>query len=341
MRTVIYLIVICVAACLGAYLALGYGEDDRGESRVRQHLEVIGSQLEGIKKQLQTYKTAHGHYPTNDEGLAALDNFDAKFAMTFYRRPDAPADELPRFFTRFWWKDSSRYIALYREDHGHVPTNAKEFSEACNFNDHQPDSSENMTAVPMEIAIGADDNIFLLSPAGVLSPWLTPYGYENRNGLDASKFTDSPANSDSRQRYSIRVDDGIFIYSVGGQLCAQKLPRMWWERMWPRFLGGIFLLFAILVAIVLVRSSKLGFGLGLASLLISGGVGAAASAASYTTCYRPAPLFYRRDAEMVAMQRELLNKYHSNGAIGNQAYQKAISALDTLPATQPTSAPKE
>ncbi len=340
-----YLIAIVFTAALGAFLAAGYGEDDRGRWWVRKHLEVIQDQLAGLKKQLQSYKASHGHYPTNDEGLAALDNYEARFVVTFYDDTDGPVEWRRGFyrgnFSGYWWKVSRRSIGEYRQQHGHVPRNAKEFRFTRVGMLLEPPRCQGFTAVPMEIAIGADDNIFLMSPAGVLSPWLTPYGYENRNGIEPSKFNDSPANSDSQGRYSVVVDDGVFLYSTGGQVYAEQLHKMWWEDNWPRFFGGALLLVAVSLVVITIRSSKMAAITGVAALLVSGGAGGLMGGFSHTTCYIMMPLFHRRDAEMVVRQKHLLDKYHLNGVIGDKTYQRAISAIERGPSTRPADAPGE
>jgi hypothetical protein len=48
----------------------------------------------------------------------------------------------------------------------------------------------------------------------------------------------------------------------------------------------------------------------------------------YATCYVMRSLFYRRDAQMVAQQKELLEKYRSRGLIAEATFRKAVAALE-------------
>lgn len=340
MRKLLILIVIAATAGTGAFLATGYGQDNRSESWVRSHLAVIQDQLSSLAKHLRQHRDSHGQYPTNDQGLAALDNFESRFMVTFHRPADGLlADGLgadaPWRFERFWWETSREAITEYRGREGHPPRNAEEFSQTrlgLNFESNRSDDSP---GVPIEIAIGADNNVFVLDHAGVLSPWRLPYVYENRKGLDARLFDGSPADSDHKRLYSTQVDDGVFIYSVGGQIFAQRLDQMWWERNTPRMIGGGLLLAAFVLTALLLRSSKKAAGAGLIVLIASGAAGAGMHLASHTTCYVMSPLFHRRDAAMVDKQRQLLDKYHQSGVLGDEAYRKALAAIQQGPATQP------
>lgn len=52
--------------------------------------------------------------------------------------------------------------------------------------------------------------------------WGIPYIYENRAGLDKKIFKDSPVKYDTRHRYSVKVDEDVYFYSVGGVVMYEK-----------------------------------------------------------------------------------------------------------------------
>ena len=110
MRRTVYLAIIVLGATSGAYLIAGYGQDDRGQWWLRSHLTIIRDQLDGLRNHLRRHKEAHGRYPTNDDGLAVLDNFEARFTVYFYRDPAEPLDSLRSLhrggYGRFWWQTS-------------------------------------------------------------------------------------------------------------------------------------------------------------------------------------------------------------------------------------------
>jgi len=333
MRKAIYVIVIVLLAGGGAYIAVN-SEGDRSASWFGKHLEVIQSQLIDLKDHLHAYKDAHGQYPTNDEGLAALDNFDAKFEITLYRHPEEDPEEISFYRDFYWYEHWKHTITRYRREHGgKAPQSALDLEQTrFGYIVMDPYDSE-LKPVPMEVAVGRKDSLFFLSPAGVLSPWLVPYVYENRNGLDPNIFRDSPVTRDRRGRYSVRVDDGIYVYSVGGQVYSRKFDREWWAYYGPFFAGcGLVLASVVLVVVLMRRSKKLGLIGGMAMLVSAGGI--YALKACYITCYVPSPLFSYRYPEILSKQRELLDSFHQRGVICDETYTKALAALERAPTTE-------
>lgn len=356
MRKAAYVVTIVVASALGTYLVTGYGQDDRGRWRarwVRSHLVVIQNQLAGLKSHLLKYKDAHGRYPTNDEGLAALDNFEARFETYLYRRLHESPGEMPRPPRRRYPELGGRsreVLQAYRSMRSDDPQEARQrLLDVLGFSD-EPLDEEQLRARKLEpvkavLVIGDGDNIFVLGPTGALSPWLVPYVYENRNGLSQAKFEGSPADSDKKGRYSVRVDDGVYVSSVGGQLYAERLDRMWWKDNGPRFVGAGLLLVAVVFLVMMIRTSKKAAIAGAVAMLLSGVAGFGLTilfglTVLYIVCYGSPGFFSYRDPKMIARQKELLVKYHSRGVLGDQAYKRALSALERSPTIRPTTAPK-
>ncbi len=338
-KKIICLAVVVLAAPIGGFLVAGYGEDDRSQWWLRKHLEVIQDQLQGLSANLQMHKKSHGRYPTNDEGLAAIDSYQARFTVTTYLPPPAETDEdqwihAPRYFWEHW----KSAVALYRAKHGRVPASDQELMDVFDITSSDYAEEDKPPKVRQaEVAIGEGDNLYILSPAGVLSPWHTPYVYENRNGLDAARFIGSPADSDIRRWYSVKVDDGIYIYCMGGQYYAERLDERQWADIRPRIAGGILLVLAGVSVVLMFRQSVRAGIEGAISMAVLGGLGVASGNMSYETCYIMSPLFSHRNPKMVARQRELLDRYHRSGVIGDDTFAKAMSALELGAASQPTS----
>jgi len=339
-RLVLAIVLILAAAGFGAFLAAGYGEDDRGRSWVRAHLEIVRSQLAGLKVHLRKYKQAHGRFPTNDEGLAALDNFDAVIEPRLPQFAGA-TQEYPQVYCRFFWPAVRRVAEMY---HNEDPENRERLLQELptvlsGYLLAEDADLRGVRPFPVRLAIGEGDNVYILSSAGVLSPWFIPYVYENRRGLDPARFRDSPAEEDGERRYSVAVDDGVYVYSVGAQEYAAKLDRLWWRDNWPRFAGVGLLLAAVVMLVVFLRRVRWGRKAALAVTVAAAGAGAFVGTAARVTCYIMAPLFYRRDPQMLARRRELLERYRRRGVIGQEAYEKALSAMELKLGEPPAKAP--
>ncbi len=323
---------VVVLGVIGGWLASGGCGDDRSVRRVEAHLEIIRDQLADLKDHLVAYKTAHGRYPTNDEGLAALDNFLARFKTKMVMDPIKGRGYLHALYdgrqAPGHLENSRQAIRESRIRCGRVPQDAEQFRDVV-LRRYTFLMEETSDATEVEVAIGMSDNVFFLSPAGVLTPWMVPYVSENRAGLDASIFADSPANGDGQGQYSIRVDDGVYVYAIGGIGYARAYNEMWWEYRIPRIWGfGLLGMAAVCLSILVFLSWRAGLaavGVGATGLVL-------ALPMTATSCYVVAPLFSQRSPEMITTQRRLLEKHHSKGVISDATYQKAISALDaTVP----------
>lgn len=333
-----YLISMIMASVIGGFLQFWPFEDDRSLWWIRCHLDYIQEQLTGLKSNLLEYHEINGRYPTNDEGLAVLDNFDAKFELTLFRHPESRPERTWNFgggaINQFWWQDITKRIQDYRQKHGQVPQTTAEFLESHIGSALDPEwrsfALEDLESLEFDVAIGKEDNLYFLSPAGIMSPWLMPYVYENRNGLNQVLFADSPARRDSKKLYSIQVDDGIYVYSVGGRFYNKKLSVMWWQRYGPRILGVGLILTAVVFLVLIIRSSKKTAIIGILALAgsVGGGIGFGFKNITYATCYIMSLLFSWRDPEMIVQQKELLDKYHENGVINDMTYEKSLSALE-------------
>jgi len=326
-----WIALLCLA---GGFLLLWPYQDDRSLWWYRCHLETLDSQLQGLKELLQDYKCRHERYPTNDEGLAALDNYESRFILTYYRNREESRWNTSSGFcsdgrSRLWGQASKESLEEYRNAHGRTPQTADEFRRTrlgMGFGERMPSNETEAQPTKVEIGIDRRCNVFLLDRSGVLSPWLLPYLYENRAGCRTDAFQGALADGD-RWGYSVKVDDGVYVSSTGGYLYAQEHNRTWWERNGPRFFGGLLLLCGGAVAVYGVFRARLARPLWAVAAVVPGFlVGGFFHAMNSATCYIMSEIFSRRTPKMVSLQLELLEKYRAQGVISEETYRRAASA---------------
>jgi hypothetical protein len=326
------------AAGIVMILALGFlggllvfpQDDDRSIAWKRQHLSVVQVQLAELADRLRSYKARHGRYPTNDEGLSVLDDFEVRFAVPICQN----AYLLPSVSGVHWgsaWEGSSKAASLLRSIVRKPLADQQEMALLLGIMADAPG---------MEIAVGKRQTVLLFRDGLACSPWGIPYVYENDVGRVSAVLSRSPARYDSRGLYSIRVDEGVYVWSIGGRLMAVELSSMEWQRLIPRLFGGILITVAFVIVLWWTVKRYRGFRiLGWCAFLISVPIGAFGQVVSFTTCYVMAPLFYRRDPQTLVVQQQLLARYRNAGIITDETYQRAINAANPPPPGVPASAP--
>ena len=338
-------LVAALAGC-GAFLVVGYGKDDRGQWWFREHLKVVQGQLADLKTQLRAWKEVHGRYPTNDEGLAALDSFAARFKVRLVlqkERDEVYHDELPGFAVWMWndfWRNVGSRLAKHHGAHGRYPQDAREFNDVgygCDPEDTDEDVLSRhrfASVIEKELVISSRGNVFVWGPSGALCPWWMPYIYENRAGADPAAFTDSPAGHDDEGRFSIRVDEEVYLSSIGGRIFAEELDALRWQENLPRYYGAGMLLAAVAVIVVATRIVRTRARrrtmavVGVAMLGVWAALGVVIDRRSYATCYVMSPFFGRRTRQMVARQKRFLDGYRAAGVISDATYQRSLAAME-------------
>lgn len=319
------LLAIFAVAAIGGWYASGYGTDDRGIAWTRRHLDVIDRQVNALARRLRAYHRRHGRYPTNEEGLSAVMP-PAGDHVTVHLSGESGG--------WLWtWHTHDRQRKLmrhFRDDHGRMPGNEAELREALLATPRDVTASEEDAVRACEVAVFGDGEWMLIDGGEVLSPWRVPYVYENRRDAPAAAFAESPAEEGLDERYAVRVDDDIYVWSAGGRMYGDELRSRVWKRRGLWLLGVGLLAVAVGGAVWLTlrsRRRRLAGLLGAAALAVGGAGGGLADAAHSVTCYIMAPLFSRDRKEIVERRRELLNRYCDSGVLSQEAYQRALRTL--------------
>lgn len=174
----------------------------------------------------------------------------------------------------------------------------------------------------------------------VTSLWGEPFIYENRRGLPTRKFAGSMVDADKEREYSVRVDDGVYIWC----LAAAELVGIHHSRLAMRTpvrasligLGSLLVLAYLVATVRSVDRSQRGFAAYRGVLrALAGGIGVGALVFiflspmfAHVSCYKMAimhPPRLREDYE------ELMTKYRDQGVISNEAYEKLIRSVGTYP----------
>jgi hypothetical protein len=181
--------------------------------------------------------------------------------------------------------------------------------------------------ISAQIAIDRHNNVFLLDRGSIFSPWLLPYNYENRNGLPAAAFRQSPAKGD-RWGCSVRVDDGVYVFSSGGYVYAQGYRRAWWQRNGPRLFGLFLISIGIAIAVYRFFRARAGHPLLAIFAVIPGFLfGGTLYVMNQATCYVMSRAFSRRNPAMISLQTRLLDSYREQGVISEETYQRVRSGM--------------
>ncbi|NQU39421.1 MAG: hypothetical protein HQ523_05665 [Lentisphaerae bacterium] len=318
---------------------------DAGQSHNRRYIRLTREQLAAVSRHLRDYRKSHGRYPTNDEGLAVLDGFATRQKVFLYR--PANSDQAQGYsFTRdgyevdaFWfWSQGHSLIARFWSDHEHAPTTTDELLKSglpqqfgvdllAARGNAPVDDTPGIETVEWELAIGHDCLVFLISPGGIMSAWQVPFVYENRNDTGAGAFEDSPVDDDSDGQYSVKVDEGIHVWSVGAQQYADELDTL----LSPGLVTGVIGVTAILLTLLLIWLTLSPTGRAVAIMGLAASSVIALATRVTISCYLPSNIAPQRSPEMVSRRQELLDKYHGAGAISKETYTKSLVAMGLKP----------
>ena len=190
---------------------------------------------------------------------------------------------------------------------------------------------------------GVADEGMVSFDGGILSPWLEPFVYENRRGLEKNIFADSPVNRDKKQYYSIKVDDEIYVYSVGAMMYYHDYARVMAKRnmthiiVWSiPVLSFVLLILFIWLFIKAKRPTDklpkwwlkpLKVTVGILMLLLSVIIGLKKHEVYEISCYMILSNNFLHRPKMISQYNVLLDKYRQRGVITDATYQKIKQSL--------------
>ena len=341
-----WLLAAGILVCTGSGLFLALGGFNRPNLGWPDELalEECRAILNDIGILLREHQARHGTFPTTDEGLASLAVFQARFPVVctvednFWPQTArwvascGPNDEEQVPWPLIHERPSSPrgpggVEAVPRES----PTGAPElvrlardvWSEGRSL-DAWRVSAFKPRQMRLDLAFGADGTAYLVSPAGILSPSLVPYGYENRRGRPESDFAGSPIPTDTAGRYSLRVDDGVYLYSADGELIARELDAQRAGARTTRWVGAGLLALAAVLIVLALRQRRF-----VATAVAAGAAVALGLAARQVlvACYKPSVAFTGHPLA-AARQRELAEQYHRAGVFTDATYRLVLEVLD-------------
>ena len=359
MQKVAWIIVVVVTSGVGAYLLVGSYGDRRARSWLEEHFVIMDEQMSSLAEHLRQFKKSHGRYPSTDEGPGVLDNFAAQMKITMfrdrfrYRANDFFSLEGYMGHSDPFWSVACQRVRDYRIKEGHPPRTLEEMIRAdilrdwgqCIMTDEEKLSwfkDMGAEAVERELAIGQDDVVFLIGPAGVLTPWQMPYVYENRHDMPGTLFADSPAENYGAGRYSVKIDDGVYVWSVVAKEYSDEYRVSWFKYVTSLCAGAGLLILAVGLIWRKVRGrARIPAAVGLVIGAVAGPILIFWMIALTTPYGHLRPIFDDRDPAMVSRRRELLDKYRAAGTISDETYVKNIESLGLKPTERSTTRPDE
>ena len=334
---------LILLAILCAGFAVPQG-DDREVGIPRRVWQLHANYLDGLATALAKYENVHRHFPDNNQGLQSLNTFDARFEtlMELPWSDSAPLDPDPANVfrgqvQRNFWDNVRERIRRSRTVDGQLPQNRDDLM-IWPFSTIEPDRPHYEDERRVQVAISANDCFYLLGPNCVYDPSLTPYGYENRTGLDTKLFADSIANSDRSRNYSRELVPGVYVYSYNARDCYLKYRNKLFARRARLFIPG-----GLAVGLVVVAAYRGGkYGLRKTPLVLpalAALLGFGVSASIRMTCYifNTMP---RHNPKDLAAQKQLLEQFRSSGVITPETYGKAMQAFETDAVFVPSKPPE-
>ena len=306
-------------------------DDDRGVAIPRRYWMLHDKHLDGLAESLLKYREVHGTFPDNNQGLYALDTFGSRFTVPVFiwNRMEGsitPDPEPSRFieanFQRIFWHIAEEEITRFHNAEGRLPSEAKDLGNGWFWDEDGTEDSRRA-----EVAITSNNQLFFLAPGCVLDPSLTPYVYENRQGLEESAFAGSIADSDWRRKFSRQPAPGIFVYSLNAR-DWYLIYRDSFVARYGRIWGASALSFGCWIMVFLRTRGRKGRNWVRTIPLVGGLLALGASTGIHMTCYVTSSC-PRRRPESIEAQKRLLEKFHRDGVIHDDTYRKALAGFET------------
>lgn len=225
-------------------------------------------------------------------------------------------------------KAIAQHLRQYQKATGHYPSN----DQGLLVVDNLVRDSTTYSAT----ADYAKTRYLRASNSGIITLWGEPFIYENREGFPASAFADSEATRDTEQKYSIKVDNGVYVWSIAADQQYHKY-KVWILRLRILF-AAVIAASLILLATYIWYTWKATGGKFWRSILWST---AKAVLGLLAVTFLVFPIFVRtcyamsttrlRTPELTHDYITLITKYHNRGVISDKAYKKIINNMKSSP----------
>lgn len=319
------------------WLALWRDEWPAWQSMRREaELDVVGTQLDGLRDLLREYRARHGKYPTLEEGLRVLDGYAARFST--------PHDAETLRWALFTRNPMGLFLVLSecRDGLGKFPRSLEEFVENWWMGARWllegpekpvPESERG------EIALAPNGALYVLQGGEVLSPWGLPFVYENRAAGGKPQAGAAGEREEEDSRYLRRVDEGVSVSCFEARFADQELAKIRRTvrlKVWLCRASTILCaaLFGISLAVALARNPGLrrkilartgALGAVLGGAFIVGYLGVALTRYS---CYVMHFFWHWLDRDQIPTCEALLEKYRASGAIRPDTYERLRRAFE-------------
>lgn len=286
--------------------------------------DSIQEQLWHLKKQLITRKTAHDTYPDNDLGLAILDDYCVIDEVLFETSGDDDHAWIGYVLFKNRVSDEDDFSVNYRRYPfiGWYALNGP--FPKINTDNHYTYRGE-------YTLVSGDDVMFLLNDNIPVDPFmLLPYLYENRRAAPMSSFDFSLVNQDTDSKYSVGVDEGIYVYSTAGQYYSRECKRLEKKiRESKNLILIIMLAFHIPIVLYLLqiwRSSRPSLG-GYIFVVIFYYLLVSTLAPALAASRIARRFTNTRMPDVVQTQKEMLQSYHQKHIITDATCDKQMELL--------------
>jgi hypothetical protein len=181
---------------------------------------------------------------------------------------------------------------------------------------------------------GSDRYLFL-SDAGLLTPHLVPYLYENRNDAPPGAFEGSPVEDDGGREWSAAVADGIYVWSVDGRKCESELSAI--HREMALTVGGSYLATVVFAILWMNRRlrDKARPGIRQGTWYVLRGIGGTllflfallVGPGTAVTCYMMRHFWLGRRPALAAECERILDFYRDRGVLSPEAHDRFVMAI--------------
>ena len=222
---------------------------------------------------------------------------------------------------------TGEYVKRYEREHGRYPSNDEGLAAVAETMERDQEQEHGWDKIPDEVwrgLIRAD-----VADGRILSVWGDPLIYENRRGLPKRAFAASGVADDPHGQYSVKIDDGIYVWSLASRDQAQALAG-YARRSWIVvicFALGIGV--SLFLYVVMGRRTWARFVIsvlsGITAVLLTLAI---AFPVVMRACYDRPYHAGKRTLRLTKEYLAVMDAYHERGVISDASYTKLRKAME-------------